>query len=51
MRVEFGLEQNLQYGNIRKVEHDGGSVLLVRQDVIMDQPSVSKGTDTFKGEK
>ena len=41
-------EQTPEYADIRLAGHDGGQFLLVRQDAITEQPSVSEGVDALE---
>ena len=44
-------EQTPEYADIRLAGHDGGQFLLVRQDAITEQPSVSEGADALERAK
>ena len=49
--VVLASEQTPEYADIRLAGHDGGQFLLVRQDAITEQPSVSEGTDALERAK
>lgn len=46
--VVLASEQTPEYADIRLAGHDGGQFLLVRQDAITEQPSVSDGADPLE---
>ena len=49
--VALASEQTPEYADIRLAGHDGGQFLLVRQDAITEQPSVSDGADALERAK